>query len=526
MLQTALTNAGSLNPGDTVWVQGGTYSGAFVASVVGAANAPITFRNFNHEEAVIDGSLNTGDTGSRGNLWLWGLEFIDSQKTTHPAPYNTVTMNGTGDAMINCLIHDCCIGIAPHGPTLVYGNILWNCGKDSGLEHGIYVENEPSSPTKIVQDNLIGTSSGFGIQAYGSAGNLYSMHFLNNALWQNGKYDILFGGSQPIIDGQLISNYCCSFDGSGGIELGYKTFNSNAIVADNYLYGSTAFELTQQFQQLTFTNNILFSPEGFDVYAGTLPSLLGGIAGQSAWDYNKYYKTNFCCGRNYYCGLSASSFLGAGWTLATGCDLHSLFDSTGYPLVGHCPPDMVVVRPNAYEPKRGHVIVWNFSGSNNVPVDLSAILSPGDRYVVRSALNYFAGPLLSNVYSGGKISLPMTNQTLAPLLYYNAGYTPANITSNFNVFVVMGLPNGNAPMSLAAASASGAPSFILNIIGAVGATYQVQWTANLGVSPQWSMLTNVTLQSATQSISDLAPMSGQRFYRAVPLPPPTWWLMP
>ena len=110
-LPVALTNA-AIAPGDTLWLRGGTYVGTNTALLNGTLSNRITIRNYNQERAILDGSLTTG---SSSNLWLWGLEFIDSNKTSHSAPYNTIGMQGTGTAIVNCLIHDCCIGIAPHG---------------------------------------------------------------------------------------------------------------------------------------------------------------------------------------------------------------------------------------------------------------------------------------------------------------------------------------------------------------------------------------------------------------------------
>ncbi len=438
-LPVALTNA-AIAPGDTLWLRAGTYADTYTALLNGNLTNRITIRNYNEERAILDGSLNTG---SSSNLWLWGLEFIDSKKTNRPAPYNTITMQGTGTAIVNCLIHDCCIGIAPHGAYLIYGNLLWNCGKDAGLEHAMYLQNEVGKPAKLIQDNLVGRASGFGIHIYGSSGGMASLHLLHNTIWQVEKYAILFGGGQPITDGQVISNYIYSPLGSGALRLGYGVANADILVQGNYLHGRQGVLLSQQFSQLTFTNNILESVDSSSNFNVKAPGFTN-ISGTVVWDFNQYYKQNFGSGRNYYFQLDTNTFLGAGWTNATGFDVHSFFNSAGYPLTGSNPPDLVVVRPNAYEAKRGHVIIYNFTGSNNVPVDVSSILAPGDNYVVRSALNYFAGPVLSGIYAGGTISLPMTNQTLAVDPYYANPGGFYNTTTNFNAFVVMKAPN-NAP---------------------------------------------------------------------------------
>src|SRR5690242_13131409 len=46
-----------VHPGDTVWLHGGTYSGAFVTCLSGTATDQIVFRQFPGERATIDGTL-------------------------------------------------------------------------------------------------------------------------------------------------------------------------------------------------------------------------------------------------------------------------------------------------------------------------------------------------------------------------------------------------------------------------------------------------------------------------------------
>src|SRR2546421_11289063 len=74
-MQVALTNTSSVKPGDTVSLRAGTYSNDFTAGLSGTNAAPIIFRNYNRERAIIEGSLTLEDSTY---LWIWGLEFIDS----------------------------------------------------------------------------------------------------------------------------------------------------------------------------------------------------------------------------------------------------------------------------------------------------------------------------------------------------------------------------------------------------------------------------------------------------------------
>ncbi|HKC47571.1 MAG TPA: hypothetical protein VKB63_08220, partial [Gemmatimonadales bacterium] len=57
-LQFALSGAqGRVHAGDTVWLRGGTYHGAFRTALDGGAGRWIVFRQYPGERATIDGTL-------------------------------------------------------------------------------------------------------------------------------------------------------------------------------------------------------------------------------------------------------------------------------------------------------------------------------------------------------------------------------------------------------------------------------------------------------------------------------------
>src|SRR6185295_10822827 len=79
-LATALSNRGVVRAGDTVWLRGGTYKGAFTSTLAGSASAPITVRQYTGERAIIDGSpsLNPPLTVYGSYVWFWGMEVMNS----------------------------------------------------------------------------------------------------------------------------------------------------------------------------------------------------------------------------------------------------------------------------------------------------------------------------------------------------------------------------------------------------------------------------------------------------------------
>src|SRR5438445_11015133 len=57
-LATALSGGrGRVQPGDTIWLRGGTYTGNFDGTLTGTSAAPIVVRQYPGERATIDGNL-------------------------------------------------------------------------------------------------------------------------------------------------------------------------------------------------------------------------------------------------------------------------------------------------------------------------------------------------------------------------------------------------------------------------------------------------------------------------------------
>src|SRR5437879_171866 len=118
-LATALSGGhGRIQPGDTVWVRGGTYRVALHAAVHGAAGAPVVIRQYPGERAVLDAARAT-DAGQRGDFLVvqgdyttwWGLEFTDSDSTrTDDARPNLIVNDASHTKYINLVVHDGGIG--------------------------------------------------------------------------------------------------------------------------------------------------------------------------------------------------------------------------------------------------------------------------------------------------------------------------------------------------------------------------------------------------------------------------------
>ena len=96
--------------------------------------------------------------------------------------------------------------------------------------------------------------------------------------------------------------------------------------------------------------------------------------------------------------------------------------------------DKVTILPNAYEPGRATIVVYNWDGSATQAVDLTGVVSPGAAYEIRNAQNFYGPAVVSGTYAGGSVTLPMTGLTPATPVGYAA---PPSTGPAFGAFVVL-----------------------------------------------------------------------------------------
>jgi hypothetical protein len=400
-LQTALYQPSSVQPGDTIWLRGGTYVGPFGSNLFGTPAAPINVRQYPGERATLDG--NYGGYFSAmyvygSDTWFWGFEIFNSSGArTNPDPGENppsalgmgMEIFGPGTKVINMVIHDTAGGIGSWSPATdseVYGSLIyyngWE-GPDRGHGHGIYTQNQAPS-VKQITDNIFFSGFSHGVHAYGSS-NAYLDNFdvegntIFNAgnLSANGGRNLLLGGeivaNNPIVSG----NFIYRSPGPSPIsdsDLGYGAGCSNATITGNYVSNNAYFV---NCLPVTMTGNIAY----------------GSIAGVSLAQYpnNTYYPS---------------------------------------------PPSgvEVFIRPNAYEAGRANITIYNWDLVPTVSVDLSAILPVGSIYEIRNAQDFFAPPVLSGTYDGNPVSIPMTGLSVATPVGWTA---PPPTGPEFNAFVLI-----------------------------------------------------------------------------------------
>ena len=422
-LQTALNQPAAVRPGDTIWLRGGTYMGTFLSNLNGAQNQPIIVRSYPGEWAVIDRAatgLFPATLQVQGSwTWFWGFEITNSDPVRNIPTTGSNPLDGRAQAitiygaqhvkMINLVVHDSGDGIADNAggfDTEIYGSVVYHNGwlaPDRGHGHGIYSQNQ--SGTKSITDNILFSGFGVGIHNYGSeAASLNGFDIEGNIAFNSGmlqgyfNVNILVGGKGPCESPIIANNFSYypfnelpGFGPGQPLNLGWDAGCNNPVVRDNYMSSSI---LMVGNRNLTMTGNTFAGL--FQMFSNTPSNDFSSYPGNT----NIPYRTR----------------------------------PTG---------TYVLVRPNKYEPGRGHVAVFNWNGQSNVNVDLSTVLATGAAYEIRDAQNPLAPPLLTGIFAGGTVALPMTSTTIvAPV-----GAVPPyfHTTNEFGAFIV--LPPGVFPNS-------------------------------------------------------------------------------
>jgi hypothetical protein len=445
-LQTALNRPSSVQPGDTIWVHGGTYKGIFTSRLNGTSSLPIIVRNWNNERATIDGGNSDGKvifTVYSTYTWFWGLEVMSSETNkiaTIPVENNSWPVdimygegviidqngtNGTGCKFINLVVHDTRQGFSSWQDAVgaeVYGCVMYDNGwqgPDQTHGHNIYVQNLDG--TKLFSDNYVLRAYSHGIQAYGSdAAYLNNLQFVSNVEANSVGRGFLLGCGNPALNPLFKDNVLYRDEPSTGTTLFFMNYGTNAgtrnaVVTGNYFIGGgLTFNANTN---LTFTGNTLYNT----TVGGEVPSMAGN-------------------------------------------NVLSTKPST----------NTVLFRKNIYDLKRANITVLNWVGSDYVDVDVSSVLRSGDTYEVRDAQNYFGTPVLSGSYTGQLLHLPMVGLSV-PAKVGNDPRSVSHTLKDLGTFVLIGTGSAQAPVSgsLSASPANLPPG---------GGTVTLTWTSQNATS--------------------------------------------
>jgi len=441
-LQTALAQPKAINAGDTVWLRGGTYRGVFTSHLTGQPGQPILVRQCPGERATLDcaGSNAPSLTINGAWTWYWGFEVCNGSPDRTHARDGGLNIYGPDTKIINVVIHDVGVGIGFWSPAvdseingcLIYFN-GWQGGMtDRGHGHAIYTQNRQGM--KLIRDNIMFDQFGYGVHAYTQGGDLNGFDIEGNVAFNNGvltreglHYDnCLIGGYKPARNIILRQNFGYHTPGKGGnnLALGYEPIrvgqltcgNDDVLVESNYFAGGSF--VSKYWTNMTVRGNT------FALLTGGVSLTPGPGAAGYRWDQNQYFLTRPAPFAYQGMGLGF-----ADWQARTGYDAQSRL------VQGRPAATQVFVRPNRYETNRAHIIVFNWSGQDKVPVDLGGVLAEGTDFEVRNAQDFYGPAVIRGRYSGQPVALPMNRLSTAQPLGVEGRAQPTG--PEFNVFVVL-----------------------------------------------------------------------------------------
>jgi ribosomal protein L27 len=425
-LATALAGGSQANrvqPGDTIWLRGGTYRGGFRATVAGREGAPVVVRQFPGERAVIDGATAPRSTlyvmGNHTVFWGFELTNTDTARTTSSPKlelrHNVVVNDASHTKYINLVVHDGGVGFYNEPKSIdveISGCIVYNNGyqaPDRGHGHGLYLKAFVGP--LVARDNVIFNQYGYGIHAYTNSGTgkLMNITIEGNVAFNNGTLatrrslssNILLGGADYAggdVVRDNIAYYSPELTGAGAnVVIGYRTQrNGDVVVEHNYFVGGSPVLDFGFWAAARVSSNTLIRT-GAPRLLGSLIQQrdAGGRGGGQIWRDN---------------------------------------DEGAAPAVTN-----VVVRPNLYEPGRAHVTVINWGKDKTARVDVRGVLEPGDRYEVHNVQDLFGPAVASGTVSGSSISIPLNG--VAPPAPVGRAKSPAPRTGpSFDVFLVTRSP--------------------------------------------------------------------------------------
>jgi hypothetical protein len=460
-LATALSHGPGgteVRPGDNIWLRSGRYTGTFVSTLKGTANAPIIVRAAPGGRVIIDKAVvNEAKQPAlkvKGPwVWFWGIEVMNSspdRRRNSPYSGDDEPWRGSGVdvyapnvKLINMIFHDNGHGIwDKEDMTEVHGSLFFYNGNNK-REHALYIGN--ASGTKHITDNIVFDQGGYGILAHSNStsSSQKGLHIEGNITFNNGVLtaddqktgNLQVGGVKGVSAERIVvsNNYVYNTaanagNKNNGIRLGYEDMlNRDVKFLDNYVVSKTPLRLWW-WESVEFQGNTIYS----NGEAVELKMPRGINSSAYYWDFNSYLSDG---GAGPKFGNDSGSFGFSQWRRVTGLDRNSQ-------VIAARPSGVkVFVRPNRYEAGRANIVIYNWDLRDRVAVDVSSILPAGTEFEIRDAQNYFAEPVLRGVYKGGPLLLP-TRLSRMTTPIGNVERVPIHTAPEFVVFVLQRVSAG------------------------------------------------------------------------------------
>ncbi|MQA28708.1 MAG: hypothetical protein GEU82_02555 [Luteitalea sp.] len=475
-LATAISADSPAMPGDTIWLRGGRYAGAFTSALAGTAAAPIVVRQYPGERATIDGAGVHANTFTvRGeHAWYWGFEVTNSdpirvydEKVEVNDAAGDDGVRGVGinvfgphTRFINLVVHDALGGFGLWESAVdaeIYGCLAYNNGvvdAARGHGHGFYIQNRVG--TKRIADVIAFGNHATGMKVYAESGYGIGVQFEGVISFNNGvasltggprhKIENLFVGTTDNPADRISVRDSAFYHLPGvlgpNVTLGYQNMDNGGLtVRDNFIIGGSVALTASHWRDAQVTGNTLYAETSENPNSDqSLAKVHQPPDSTYRWDGNTYIDgTRQAFPFTFNDAVTpegGGNLAWSDWLRSSG------FDTTATYVAGAPTGTTVRVRPNQYEPGRANIVIYNWDEVEQVAVDLGAAgLVPGDGYEIRDAQNYFGAPVLSGVYLGTTVAVPLTGLVagapVGQVLFPQIHTAPA-----FGVFVVRKLFDG------------------------------------------------------------------------------------
>ena len=429
-LATLLTNPfGRIQPGDTVYLRGGTYTTDVDVTLAGTSGNPITIQPYPGETAIINGRVRV-----YGSDTTWtGLIFTYTGWTTRQSAYDgftpadlpwdkTLTIRGARTKIINCVMHDLveCELWDDAPDSELYGNVIYNNGfqqaTQGGAGHCLYTQNVDGS-TMTIHNNMWVSAYNFGFHAYGSS----TSHIDNYDVRRNIHMSVRFlvGGNSAVVPAGIVVTDNAFYNST--VQLGYnETIADDVTIHDNYI--AAARLQVGPHQTVDIQGNTVAATADVVILKGDIPA--------GTWDLNTYYSDNTGTPHYPFSREGISYYTFAQWQAATGFDAATSYTASL--------PTTNVIKVYANSCGGAHlgsVAIYNWQGLATVNVDLSSLgLTIGQAYKLRNAQNYLA-EWQAFTYTGSPVAVAMTGWTVAVPIAAAAALYPSTFPT-FGAFVV------------------------------------------------------------------------------------------
>ena len=348
---SALVGQHPINPGDTIYLLGGTYrrrpEELFEVKFVGAEDAPIHIRPAPDQRVTIDGGLAINEPSAY--LWIWDLEILVSE----PNPEEPVSpgsdpegfdrpngglhmRGGVNCKYINLVVHDNRQGFSfwiGAKDSEIHSCIIYDngwLGTDRGHGHAIYTQNDEG--VKTISDCIMTGGFGYTMHAYGSERAYVNNYLAEGNICYNGG-TFLIGGGRPSHGIRVFKNYLYNV---GSLRLGYSAaYNEDCEVRDNVIVNGNLW--IKDFKKVVEEDNLILAKDD--------------------------------------------------------------------PRPKESP--FVILRPNKYDQNRANLAIFNWDKRASVAVDAGSFLKSGDSYRLMNPRDFFGQPVLKGLYTGDSISVPV-----------------------------------------------------------------------------------------------------------------------